>query len=136
MTTANRYAQVYRTASVETASPAKIVLMLFDGAIGFLHRALIGFEQESLIARNETINNNLVKSQRILNELRASLNLDAGGELAQTLHRLYDYMDEQLRQANFKKDRAPILLTQELLGELRSGWAGMMQGQSVALAAA
>ena len=44
-------------------------------------------------------------------------------------------MDEQLRQANMKKDRAPILVTQELLGELRAGWAGMMQGQSAALAA-
>ena len=135
MTTAHRYAQAYRTTSVETASPAKIVLMLFDGAIGFLHRALIGFEQESLTVRNETINNNLVKSQRIVNELRASLDLTGGGELALTLHRLYDYMDEQLRQANFKKDRAPILVTQELLGELRTGWAGMMQGQPAALAA-
>ena len=135
MTTANRYAQAYRTTSVETASPAKIVLMLFDGAIGFLHRALIGFEQDALTVRNETISNNLVKSQRIVNELRASLDLNAGGELAQTLHGLYDFMDEQLRQANFKKDRAPILVTQELLGELRAGWAGMMQGQPAALAA-
>ncbi len=135
MTTAHRYAQAYRTASVETASPAKIVLMLFDGAIGFLHRALIGFDQDTLTVRNETINNNLVKSQRIVNELRASLDLNAGGELALTLHRLYDYMDEQLRQANFKKDRAPILISLELLGKLRAGWAGMMQGQTTALAA-
>ncbi len=136
MTTANRYANAYRTVSVETASPAKIVLMLFDGAIGFLNRALNGFEQETLITRNEIINNNLVKTQRILNELRASLDVDAGGELALTLHRLYDYMEEQLRQANFKKDRAPILVTQELLGELREGWSGMMQGQPATLAAA
>ena len=48
MTTANRYAQAYRTASVETASPAKIVLMLFDGAIGFLQRALLGFDLEAV----------------------------------------------------------------------------------------
>ena len=136
MTTANRYANAYRTVSVETASPAKIVLMLFDGAIGFLNRALNGFEQDSLGVRNEIINNNVVKSQRILNELRASLDVDAGGELALTLHRLYDFMEEQLRQANFKKDRAPILVTQELLGELRAGWAGMMQGQPAVLAAA
>ena len=135
MTNANRYAQAYRTVSVETASPAKIVLMLFDGSIGFLHRALIGFEQDALSVRNETISNNLVKTQRILNELRASLNLKAGGDLAQTLHRLYDYMDGQLLQANLKKDRAPILVTLDLLGELRAGWAGMMQGQSAALAA-
>src|ERR1700712_39018 len=102
MTTANRYADAYRTVSVETASPAKIVLMLFDGAIGFLNRALNGFEQEPLGTRNEIINNNVVKTQRILNELRASLDADKGGELALTLHRLYDYMEEQLRQANFK----------------------------------
>lgn len=135
MTTANRYAQAYRIVSVDTASPAKIVLMLFDGAIGFLHRALAGFDQTALVARNETINNNLVKTQSILKELRASLNLDAGGELAQTLHGLYDYMDEQLRQANFQKDSAPIFVTLELLGELRAGWAGMMQGQPATLAA-
>ena len=135
MTTANRYAQAYRNASVETASPAKIVLMLFDGAIGFLDRALNGFDQPALSLRNETINNNLVKTQRIIGELRASLNHEAGGELARTLHRLYDYMDEQLRRANFKKDRAPILLTQELLGKLRSGWAEMMQSQPAVTAA-
>ena len=135
MTTANRYAQAYRTASVETASPAKITLMLFDGALGFLDRALSGFDQPSLTVRNETISNNVVKTQRILNELRASLNHDAGGDLPRTLDRLYNYMDGQLRTANFKKDPAPILLTKELLGKVRSGWAGMMQSQPAALAA-
>ena len=135
MTTANRYAQAYRTASVETASPAKIVLMLFDGAIGFLNRALNGFDQEALNVRNEIISNNLVKTQRIVNELRASLDHNAGGDLSRTLDRLYDYMDRQLREANLKKDRAPILLTQELLGKLRSGWAEMMQLHPAALAA-
>ena len=137
MTTANRYANAYRTVSVETASPAKIVLMLFDGAVGFLNRALNGFEQDALIVRNEIINNNIIKTQRILNELRASLNEDAGGELALTLHRLYDYMEEQLRQANFAKNSAPLHVVKELLGELREGWAGMMQGgQPATLAAA
>ena len=135
MTTASRYAQAYRTASVETASPAKIVLMLFDGAIGFLNRALSGFDQEALTIRNEIITNNVVKTQRIVNELRASLDHNAGGDLSLTLDRLYDYMDRQLREANFKKERAPILLTQELLGKLRSGWAEMMQTHSATLAA-
>ena len=109
--------------------------MLFDGATRFLNQALAGFELEATGARNEIITSNLIKSQRIIGELRASLNMEKGGEIAQTLHRLYDYMDEQLRQANIKKDREPIRVTQELLGEIRSGWAEMMQKQPAAVAA-
>ncbi len=135
MTTANRYAEAYRTTSIETASPAKITLMLFDGALGFLDRALSGFDQPALTVRNETISNNLVKTQRILSELRTSLNHDAGGDLSRTLDRLYVYMDAQLRTANLKKDRAPILLSKELLGKVRSGGAAMRQAQPAALAA-
>lgn len=135
MQTATRYAQAYRTASVDTASPAKIVLMLFDGAIGFLQRALNGFDEEELGRRNEIITENLLKAQRIIHELRRSLDLDGGGDLAATLHQLYDYLDELILQANFKKDRPPILLSVELLGELRAGWDGMMREQS-SLAAA
>ncbi len=135
MNTAHRYAQAYRTASVETASPAKLILMLFDGAVRFLHQALAGFDLPAAAARNEAITGNILKSQRIIAELRGSLNLEKGGEVGQTLHRLYSFMDAQLREANLKKDRAPILLTQELLTEVRSGWAQMMQQQPAALAA-
>lgn len=132
-TTTQRHAQTYRNLSVETASPARIVLMLFDGADRFLGQALRGFEEESLAVRNATITASLVKAQRIVRELRRCLDLDAGGELALTLSRLYTFVDEQLHLANFQKDRAPILLARELLGEVRSGWAGMMQGQVATL---
>ncbi len=135
MSPAHRYAQAYRTTSVETASPAKLVLMLFDGAVRFLHQALAGFDVASTAVRNETITGNILRSQRIIAELRGSLNLDQGGEIARTLHGLYGFMDDQLRLANFNKDRAPILLTQELLGEVRSGWAEMMQQQVAPVAA-
>ena len=135
MTAANRYAQAYRTTSVETASPAKLILMLFDGATRFLHQALTGFDLPAAAVRNETITGNIIKAQRIIAELRCSLNLEKGGEVGQTLYRLYNYMDDQLREANVRKDRAPIVLTQELIGEIRTGWAQMMAQQPAALAA-
>ena len=134
-TTAQRHAQTYRNLSIETAGPARIVLMLFEGADRFLGQALAGFEQNTLAARNAAITANLLKAQGIVRELRRCLNLDAGGELAQTLCRLYTFMDGQLNQANLRKDTAPILLTRELLGKIRDGWAGMMQGQTAPLAA-
>lgn len=136
MTAANRYAQTYRATSVETASPAKLILMLFDGATRFLNQALAGFDLSAIGIRNETITANLLKAQSIIAELRCSLNLEKGGEIGETLYRLYNYMDDQLREANFKKDRAPILLTRELISEVRSGWAQMMAQQpAVAMAA-
>ncbi|MEA3212884.1 MAG: flagellar secretion chaperone FliS [Chthoniobacter sp.] len=120
------YAHAYRQNSVQTASPGQLILMLFDGALRFMNRALAGFGENEVTQRNEAVHVNLVKSQAIIGELQASLSHSAGGEFARTMSDLYEFMHAQLRQANLRKVPAPVQVVIELLGELRGAWSAML----------
>ncbi len=119
----------YRRVATQTASPGQLVLMLYDGAIKFLNRALTGFDKEDPAESIETINNNILRSQEILNELNASLNLEAGGELAVHLRRIYLYLDWRLNQSNVRKEPAGITEAIGRLTILRDSWAAMLNKQ-------
>ena len=122
-----RLAKSYQSVAVTTATPGQLVLMLFDGALRFLSTALHGFQKDGIAERNEQIHNNLIKSQNILRELQASLDLHQGGEFAKTMYALYDFMLEQLQKANLAKDSEPISTVERLLGDIRNSWAQMLQ---------
>ena len=130
---AQGYARTYRANAVLTASPGQLVLMLYDGALKALGLAQLAFLEEAPEPRRiENINRNLLKAQAIITELQSGLNLDAGGEFAQTMNRLYDYHNSRLFEANLRKDVAPIIEVERLLRELRDAWAQMLnQNQSV-----
>jgi len=120
--------QAYRQAATKTATPGQLVLMLFDGALRFLDRALVGFDLDDPLDSNLAINNNILKAQEILRELNASLNLDKGGEFAVTMRRLYNYYDLQLSQSNLRKDPEGVKLVIRLLTVIRNAWAEMLAG--------
>ena len=101
--------------------------MLFDGALRFMSAAAQGFEQSDFLQRNLTIHNNLVKAQAIITELQGSLDMERGGDFAQTMNRLYDYMHAQLQNANLKKDPQPISVAEEIMSEIRDAWAAMLE---------
>jgi flagellar protein FliS len=119
--------QSYRTLAVETASPGRLILMLFDGAVRFLGAAEAGFEIEELRDRNEAINNNLVRVQNIVTELQRSLDLKKGGEFARNMYALYDFMNTQIMEANIRKDVEPVKIVSRLLGEIRDAWQEMLE---------
>ena len=121
----------YRQIATQTAPPGQLVLMLYDGAIRFLERALTGFACTDPGERNATVNNNLQRAADIVRELNCCLNTDAGGQFAQTLRDLYDYMERRLLESNFKKNRAGVDEVVIHLKELRNAWATMLatQGQ-------
>jgi flagellar protein FliS len=116
----------YRQVATQTASPGQLVLMLFDGAIGFLERASEGFQSSDVLERNQTFNNNLLKAQAIISELDCSLNLDEGGELAHTLRRLYHYFDRRLNESNMRKDDEGVREVIQRLTVLRAAWSQML----------
>jgi len=120
------FAQAYRQNSVQTASPGQLILMLFDGALHFMNRALLGFTHEDVIPRNEAVHTNLLKTQAIIDELQACLRHEVGGEFAGTMSALYDYMRVQLREANRYKVAAPVHIVMDLLGDIRAPWAAML----------
>lgn len=122
-----QYARAYKSVAVTTATPGQLVLMLFDGALRFISAALQGFENEHVGRRIEQVNNNAIKTQKILRELQGSLDLKVGGEFAQRMYALYDYMLEQLIRSNLSKDPAPMKIVEKLLGEIRDAWAQMLE---------
>jgi flagellar secretion chaperone FliS len=126
----------YRQVATQTAPPGQLVLMLYDGAIRFLDRALTGFSKDDPAEFHQTINNNIQRTQDILHELDASLNLEAGGELAATLRRLYLYLDWRLMQSNLKKERGGIEESIRRLTVLRDAWAAMLNSQMLPEASA
>ncbi len=119
--------QSYRQVATQTASPGNLVLMLFEGAIGFLEKSLVGFGHEDPLEFNLVVNNNVLRAQAIINELNHSLNLRDGGEIAIHLRRLYLYMDRRLQEGNVAKDKAAIVEVAERLRVLRDTWSQMLQ---------
>lgn len=116
--------------AVETASPGKLILMLYNGAIGFLDRAEDGFSMDgSLAEKYERVSNNLIKAQKIIAELQSALDFNRSKEIAENLFRLYGFMSDQLQEANLKKTPEPIRTVRRLLVELRDSWEEMLSNQ-------
>ena len=124
---ANGYARTYRANAVLTASPGQLVLMLYDGALKALAIAQAGFERpEDDFRRYEIINDQIIKAQAIISELQSGLNFEVGGEFARTMHRLYDYHNRRLLEANLRKQVEPVIEVERLVRELRDAWAEML----------
>jgi flagellar protein FliS len=102
--------------------------MLYDGALKALAQADEAFARPPEdFRRIATINEQLLKAQRILSELQGTLNLEAGdGKLAREMDRLYDYYIRKLMEANIRKDAGPVKEVARLLRDLRDGWAEML----------
>jgi len=104
--------------------------MLFDGAILFLERALVGFSSDDPLEHNMTVNNNILRAQAIVNELNLSLDMPRGGEFSRNMRRLYDYMDRRLHESNRQKDPGGIKEVISRLTVLRDAWAQMLQNEA------
>lgn len=114
----NPYAQ-YQQAQIETAPREQLLLMLYDGAIRFANIAKKAIEDKDY----QTANTHCMKVQNILTELMVTLDMEVGGELAQNLFDLYDYMNRRTMEANLQKDPQPLDEILMHLKELRMAWA-------------
>jgi flagellar protein FliS len=108
----------YQRAQVETASPTRLIILLYDGAIRFCTQAIEAMAQGLL----ERQNTNLIKAQAILAELMGSLKRDVGGEMTDNLFRLYSHMRDQLVEANVYDRMEPVKAVLQHLYELRETW--------------
>jgi flagellar secretion chaperone FliS len=123
--------QSYLAQSVATASPAQLVLMLFDGALGRIARAEKGLRSG---VTGDVIKAcaDLTRAQAIVTELQLSLDRTRGGEIASNLDALYTYCLEQLTVANRGRDTAPLAIVTKVLGDLRDAWNTACCGAPVA----
>ncbi len=128
MAFANPGARAYQTQSILTASPGQLVLLMYDGCLRFMAQARAGFAlPEDNPRRIETIHTALLRAQAILSELRANLDMEAGGDIAANLDRLYDYHLRRLIECNLRKDEAPLIEVEGLVRTLRDAWAEMLR---------
>ncbi|HTT37449.1 MAG TPA: flagellar export chaperone FliS [Burkholderiales bacterium] len=126
---ANRAVTAYSALEIETgvagASPLRLVVMLYDGALKAIYTAKVAMERGEIAAKGSAIS----KAIAIIDEgLRPALDLDAGGELAANLMALYQYITGRLLFANLKNDKASLDEAARLLSELRSAWEALEQG--------
>jgi flagellar protein FliS len=116
-----QYRQVKTGAGVESASPHRLIQMLFEGALERLASAKGHLQRGEIALKGEQIG----KAIGIIGGLRESLNEEAGGEIARNLGALYDYMERRLFQANLTSDPALLDEVSGLLREVKAGWDGI-----------
>jgi flagellar protein FliS len=114
------YAQVGVDSAVQSADPHRLIILLFEGAESAIAIALAAIEQNNLQAKSQAIG----KAIDIINDgLNASLNKEAGGDIAAKLSALYDYMCARLLYANLKNDVAALNEVNALLNEIHGAWS-------------
>ena len=108
----------YLETEVLSASPARLVQMLYESAIQSISAAMDAIDAGDIALRSQKIG----KAVSIVNELATSLDKEKAGTWARDLVELYDYMARQLNQANFNQSKAPLVEVQSLLGTLLEAW--------------
>lgn len=108
----------YQNTEILTASKESILLLLYEGSIRFLKQGITAIEQKNIPERARLIG----RVQDIINELRATLDHQKGGELATSLDGLYDFISQRLIAANTENKIQPIQEAIEILTTLHDAW--------------
>ena len=118
-------AQMYQTNSVKTASPARLTLMLYDGAVKFCNIAIEGIEEGNI----QKATDYLIKAEKIIVELRVTL--DMKYPVAKEFDTVYDYIYRRLVEANMKKDKEALKDALKHIKTMRDTWKEVMRINNV-----
>jgi flagellar protein FliS len=113
-----QYGQIKHDAQTTYASPHQLMLMLFDGAIEAMSFTIGAIQNENFELRSKQN----TRSITIINGMRECLDMETGGELANNLYSLYQYMTKELFRASFKNDVDTIQNIQTMLKDIRGSW--------------
>lgn len=113
-------ANAYKNQQIMTASPEKLTLMLYNGAIRFIKEAVMALEQGNI----EKAHHSNLRAQNIVREFMTTL--DMKYEIAKGYYQLYDYLEYRLIQANIHKDKSQLEEAAGILTGLRDAWAQAM----------
>lgn len=120
----------YSQQAASTASPAQLVLMLYDGVLARIGGARLAMESGDVAAAHIALG----KAQAIVTELDVTLDRERGGDVAVNLGRLYAYCSERLVAANVAKDPEPLDEVVDVFAGLRESWERACVGGAVAVA--
>jgi len=113
--------KIYESNNITTASPRKLVTMLYGGAIRFCRLAEMAIDEKNIEKKNDY----LKRAQDILSELSVSLDFEAG-EMAMQLGALYAFMIRELVEANIRMDAVKVKNVRGMLEELLEAWAAIV----------
>ncbi|MBL3538863.1 flagellar export chaperone FliS [Aminivibrio sp.] len=109
---------VYLATRVNTASREQLLLITYEIGVKACRNASSALASGSA----EEANRNIQKAQDVLRELMVTLDVEAGGEVAEGLMKLYDFMYLLLVEANVRKEPEKISIVQGMLEELKGTW--------------
>lgn len=118
MQTINPYLKQYKKNEMEMATPEQVLILLYDGAIQYLNQAKIALTQED----SEEFQSNILGCEKIIIEFMNTLKIEQGGKLAETLYRLYEYLNATLVTATIHRDVEKIDEVLNHLINLRQTW--------------
>ena len=111
----------YNNSKILTATPAELVLMLYEGAIKFCNLAIRAIEEGDVPKANE----NIIKAERIIDEFRATLNPKY--PVSKDFEAVYDYIYHHLVQGNIHKDKEALNVALNELRSMRDVWKEVMK---------
>ena len=113
--------QSYQQNSVNTASPGELTLMLYNGCLKF-----ITMGKKAIVNKNiQEKNKNLIKAQKIIQELMVTLNMELS--VSKDLMSMYDYLNRRLIDANLKSDVAILEEVEGFVRDFRDTWKETVQ---------
>lgn len=120
---AKAYQEVNVSSAVNSASPVRLIVLLYEGAMGALTSARLEMGNNNVVAKARLI----TRAIDIINGLRAALDSGKGGEIAASLEDLYEYMVRQLTMANLKNEPELLDEVHRLLTELHGAWINLAE---------
>ena len=117
------YQRVNTQTSITDADPHKLIQLLYGGAIERINMAKARMQANDYEGKGKLIS----KAIEIIGGLRSFLDFEKGGDLAERLEGLYDYMERVLFEANVKNDVAKLDEVADLLRSIKEGWDGIRE---------
>ena len=114
----SQYGKIKDDTQTMYASPHQLMLPLFDGAIEAMSITIGAIQNNNLELRSRQS----TRSITIINGMRECLDMETGGELANNLYSLYEYMTKELFRASFKNDADTVQNIQTMLKDIRGSW--------------
>lgn len=109
----------YQQQAILTAPPERLVVLLYDGARRFFFQAATAMRDGEQVKADERLG----RGEAIIDELLATLNFEAGGQIAANLQSIYVFCKRQLLEARLQRDPRRVEWVSAQLGELREAWA-------------
>lgn len=122
----NKYIKQYQASNVNTATPEKLMIMLFDGALQFLQKAKTAIAERNLVERSQNIDG----ARKIIRELMRTIDLENGNDVSKQLFRLYNKMAMNLIKANVQRNANLIDEVIEDISNIRWGFQKAIEIQN------